>query len=82
LHPQVEKSCVVGISDPYKMQRVKAYVVQRGKASENALRQELFELCREHIARFAIPSEIVFIKSLPYTKTGKIAYTLLEEDWK
>lgn len=78
-HPSVEKSCVVGVKDAYKMQRIKAYVVKKDEITQEVLRKELYELCREHIARFAIPSEIVFTDSLPYTKSGKIAYTLLEE---
>lgn len=80
LHPQVLKSCVVGVRDSYKMQKIKAFVVLKNKSYESELRQELFELCREHIAKYAMPSEIEFRSSLPLTKAGKIAFDLLEKE--
>ena len=36
--------------------------------------------CKKHIAKYALPSEIVFRESLPTTLVGKVAYTQLEKE--
>ena len=38
------------------------------------------DYCREHIAKYALPSEIEFRKELPKTLVGKVAYRVLEEE--
>ena len=79
-HPLVERSCVVGVSDPYKMQSIKAYIVPAmAMEDEEKLRTEILEYCKLNIAKYAIPSQIEFVKSLPVTKAGKIDYRTLEQ---
>lgn len=79
-HEKVLLSCVIGVKDDYRMQRVRAYVVPRpGVAPDEALRQELLAWCRERIARYAMPREILFRDELPKTLVGKVAYRVLEE---
>lgn len=80
-HEAIQLSCVIGVKDPYKMQRIKAYVVLRPEFSPSeALKQELFSYCRERIAKFSMPSEIEFRAELPKTPVGKVAYRVLEEE--
>ena len=49
-HPKVQMSCVIGVKDPYKMQKVKAFIVLRDgiKPSED-IRQELHEYCKKNV---------------------------------
>lgn len=80
-HVQVSLSCVIGVKDDYRMQRIKAFVVLReGVSPSEELRQELLDYCGKHVAKFAVPRELEFRSSLPMTKVGKIAYTVLEEE--
>lgn len=80
-HPKVQISCVIGVPDAYRMQRVKAYVVPKGGVEPSeALRQELLDYCRIHIARYACPRELEFREDLPKTLVGKVAYKKLEEE--
>ncbi len=80
-HPAVQLSCVIGVKDAYKMQRVRAYVVLRdGFAPDEALRSELLAYCRRHIVRYAAPDELIFRAELPQTAVGKVAYRRLEEE--
>ena len=80
-HPKVLLSCVIGIKDDYKMQRVKAFVVlQPGVKPSEAVKQELLAYCQEHIAKYAMPKDIEFREELPKTLVGKVAYRLLEEE--
>ena len=80
-HEKVLLSCVVGVKDKYKMQKVKAYVVLRPEYKpSDEIRDELMAYCRKHIAKYAMPYEIEFRDELPKTLVGKVAYRVLEEE--
>jgi long-chain acyl-CoA synthetase len=80
-HEKVLLSCVIGVKDPYRVQRVKAFVVPKpGIEPTEALRQELLTYCAAHIAKYAMPRELEFRKELPKTLVGKVAYRVLEEE--
>ena len=80
-HEKVLLSCVIGIKDEYRGQKVKAFVVPMpGIEPTEALKQEILDYCREHIARYAMPREIEFRTELPKTLVGKVAYRVLEEE--
>lgn len=80
-HPKVQMSCVIGVKDPYKMQKVKAFIVLKdGIKPSESIRQELHEYCRKNIAKYALPYQIEFREELPKTLVGKVAYTVLEKE--
>jgi len=80
-HNAVQMSCVIGVKDPYKMQKVKAFVVPKaGIKADEALKEELIAYCKKNIARYALPYDIEFRSELPKTGVGKIAYTVLEKE--
>jgi len=78
-HPAVQRSCVIGVPDPLKMQKVKAFIVLKdGFQPDDAMREAIMTHCRLHIAKYALPAEIEFRDSLPTTLVGKVAYTKLQ----
>ncbi len=80
-HELVHMSCVIGVPDPYKMQKVKAFVMLKPGVPENDDTKELIlAYCRKHIAKYAMPYDIEFRKELPKTLVGKVAYRMLEEE--
>ena len=80
-HEKVLLSCVIGVKDDYRGQKVKAFVVPMpGIEPTEALKQEILDYCSGHIARYAMPREIEFRKELPKTLVGKVAYRVLEEE--
>ncbi len=83
-HELVHMSCVIGMPDPLKMQRVVAYVVLKPgvHVSEDEARRILLKHCEKHIAKYAMPKEIRFRDALPKTLVGKVAYRVLEEEEK
>lgn len=80
-HEKVLLSCVVGVKDSYKMQKIKAFVVPKpGVEPTDALREELMEYLRSKVAKYAMPYDIEFRTELPKTLVGKVAYRILEEE--
>jgi len=80
-HEAVHLSCVIGVRDPYKMQKVKAFVVLKpGFEPSETTREMLMNYCRKHIAKYAMPYDIEFREDLPKTLVGKVAYRVLEEE--
>lgn len=77
-HPAVQRSCVIGVPDEYKMQKVKAFVVLAdGFQDSPELKEDIMNHCRKNIARYALPYTIEVRDSLPTTLVGKVAYTKL-----
>ena len=80
-HDKVLLSCVIGVKDEYRGQKVKAYVVPMpGIEPSEQLRQELLAFCAGQMAKYAAPREIEFRTELPKTLVGKVAYRVLEEE--
>lgn len=69
-HPGVKETCVFGIPDEKWGEAVIAYVVPNGKV--NVDKEELIELCKNHLASFKKPKEIYIVESLPKSSYGKI----------
>ena len=82
-HEIIQRSCVIGVPDPYKMQRVKAFIVLKpGIPANDETKETILKYCRKNIAKYAMPKEIEFREELPTTNIGKIAYRQLEEESK
>lgn len=80
-HEKVQMSCIIGVPDPYRMQKVKAFIMLTpGTPASGETKQELLDYCRKHIAKYAMPYDIEFREELPKTLVGKVAYRKLEEE--
>ena len=81
-HEYVHMSCVIGVPDPLKMQKVMAFVVLKPdiKVSEDEARKSIMEHCSKYIAKYAMPADIQFREDMPKTLVGKVAYRILEEE--
>ena len=80
-HEFVHMSCVIGVPDPYKMQKVKAFVMLKpGIPANDDTKEAILAYCRKNIAKYAMPYDIEFRAELPKTLVGKVAYRNLEEE--
>ena len=80
-HEYVQMSCVIGVPDPYKMQKVKAFVkLAAGVEASEETKQAILDHCRKHVAKYAMPSDVQFREDMPKTLVGKVAYRVLEEE--
>jgi len=70
MHPDVEECAVVGIPDEQGDELVKAFVTARDGHTID--KSELLTLCREHLASYKIPRQIIMTTILPKNSVGKI----------
>ncbi|MBR2583020.1 MAG: AMP-binding protein [Oscillospiraceae bacterium] len=80
-HELVQMSCVIGVPDSYRMQKVKAFVKLAADVPANdETKETLMAYCRKNIAKYAMPYDIEFREDMPKTLVGKVAYRQLEEE--
>jgi long-chain acyl-CoA synthetase len=78
-HPDVLEAAVIGLPDPVWGEEVAAFVIPRPESSSTA--EAILAYCREHLARFKCPKEVIFMESFPKTATGKIQKGKLRETY-
>ncbi|HKM28460.1 MAG TPA: class I adenylate-forming enzyme family protein [Anaerovoracaceae bacterium] len=79
--PYVHMSCVIGVPDNLKIQKVVAFIVLKpGFKPCEKIKEEILSYCSKSVAKFAMPRRIEFRDSLPKTLVGKVAYRVLEEE--
>ncbi len=80
-HPDIAYSCTIGVQDPYKIQKIRAYVVlDKGVNESPAEKDKIIKYCKEYLDFYSVPKEIIFKKELPKTLVGKVAYHELEKE--
>jgi fatty-acyl-CoA synthase len=76
-HPCIAEAAVIGRPDPKWQEVPVAYIVCR--KGMNVGDEEVKAFVGQHLARFKIPREIVFVESLPRTALGKVQHFMLRE---
>jgi long-chain acyl-CoA synthetase len=69
-HPAVREAGVAGIPDEYRGETVKAFVVL--KEGMTATEEEIIAFCREHLAKYKVPTAVEFRAELPLSALGKV----------
>ena len=69
-HPEVVEATAIGVEDRDFGARLRAFVVLRegAEATEDVIK----DYVRDHLARYKVPREVVFLSELPRNPTGKI----------
>ena len=80
-HPAVAMAAAVGVPDPLRGERVKAFLVLKpGAAPGEDLAAEIQDFVKTRLAAHEYPREVAFVDSLPMTATGKIMRRKLREE--
>ncbi len=76
-HPEVVEATALGVEDKEWGARLRAFVVKTDGATidEDAIKGYV----REHLARYKVPREVIFLDELPRNPTGKILKRELRE---
>ena len=69
-YAEVGEVAVVGITDELRGEIVRACISL--KAGEVATEEEIRSFCRQQMANYKVPKQVIFLDSLPKTSTGKI----------
>ena len=77
-HAAVMEAAVIGVSDSYRGEAVKACVVLKPGASASA--EEIIEHCKTELAIYKVPRVVEIRDSLPKTPVGKILHRVLREE--
>jgi len=69
-HPEIIEATAIGVEDKDFGQRLRAFVVLKDGAAltEDAIK----DYVRNHLARYKVPREVIFVAELPRNPTGKI----------
>ena len=69
-HPEVVEATALGVEDKEWGHRLRAFVVKTDGASIGE--DDIKTYVREHLARYKVPREVIFLDELPRNPTGKI----------
>lgn len=77
----VNACCAVGVTDKSHSQGKLpiVFVVKSSNENDDAVKSELFELCKKELPEYAQPVDFVFTDVLPLTPIGKVDYRALEK---
>ncbi len=78
LHPLIAESAAIGFEDSIKGEQIIVFAVKLKNAREADIESEIKQLIVNSIGKFAAVSNIIFIDSLPKTRSGKIMRRLLK----
>ncbi|XP_074065411.1 acetyl-coenzyme A synthetase 2-like, mitochondrial isoform X2 [Macrotis lagotis] len=79
-HPAVPESAVIGYPHDIKGEAACAFIVLRDDIdNSDVILKELQSIVASKIAKYAVPDQIVVVKRLPKTRSGKIMRRLLRK---
>jgi acyl-CoA synthetase (AMP-forming)/AMP-acid ligase II len=81
-HPAVKEAAVIGVSDPYRGETPKAFIVPKEEYAGRTTVDEILEWCKDNMAAYKRPRFIEFRKELPKSGSGKILKRVLAEEEK
>ncbi|OBI84022.1 long-chain-fatty-acid--CoA ligase FadD2 [Mycobacterium sp. E740] len=76
-HPEVVEATALGVEDKEWGHRLRAFVVKTDGASIGE--DDIKHYVRDHLARYKVPREVIFLDELPRNPTGKILKRELRE---
>ena len=77
-HPKVQEAISIGVSDPYRGETVKAYIVL--KPGQTATAEEMINFCKEKLTAYKVPKMVEFRESLPKSAVGKVLRKVLRAE--
>lgn len=70
LHPQVKEVSSVGVPHPTRGEQIHSFVVVGQESTATV--EELIDFCGKRLAKYKLPTAVIFVDSLPKTAVGKV----------
>jgi long-chain acyl-CoA synthetase len=77
-HPRIAEAAVIGRPDPIWGEEIVGVIVPQ--PGETLTPEEVQEYCKQRLASYKAPREILLSEGLPKTVTGKVAKKALKEE--
>lgn len=81
-NPGVLFNAVIGIHDPVMGEVGRAYVVPMPGVEPQVTEDDIKQWCTERLAKYKVPSEVIFRDALPLSPLGKVMKKVLYEEVK
>ncbi|MFC1871308.1 class I adenylate-forming enzyme family protein [Chloroflexota bacterium] len=78
-HPAVQEAAVIGIPDPYWVEKVHAVVTL--KKDEGVTAKEIIAFCKKSLAGYKVPKSVELVEALPKNPAGKVLKRELREKY-
>jgi 3-(methylthio)propionyl---CoA ligase len=79
-HPAIAEAAVIGVPHPKWDERPIVVAVKR--AGQEVSKDELLRFYEGRIAKWWMPDDVVFVRELPHTATGKLSKLTLRQQFK
>ncbi len=79
-HPKVAEAAVIGVRHPKWDERPLLIIVL--KEGQSATKEDILGFLEGKIAKWWMPDDVVFVRGIPHTATGKILKTALRDQFK
>ncbi len=79
-HPAVKEACVIGVAHPKWDERPLLLCIL--KDGQSATKADLLDFLGKSVAKFWLPDDVLFVKELPHTATGKLLKIELRKQYQ
>lgn len=73
-HPGIAEACIIGAKDDRRGEFVKAHVVPKPGPGDRLSEADIIGWCREEMAAYKCPRQVVLAESLPKSASGKVLW--------
>jgi len=78
-HPKVMEAAIIGLKDDVWGERIVALIVP--KEGESPSEEEIIDHCKSELAAFKTPKQVILVREIPKTTSGKIRKNILREKY-
>ncbi len=79
-HPDIQEAAVIGL--PHRKWGERPFLIAVPKEGKTPTREAVIQFISAKVAKWMVPDDVVFVRELPHTATGKLLKTKLREDFK
>jgi acyl-CoA synthetase (AMP-forming)/AMP-acid ligase II len=79
-HPAVKEVAVIGVSDPYRGESPKAFIVLKPEYVDRIKEDEILEWCKDNMSAYKRPRFVEFRQELPKSAAGKLLRRILADE--